>query len=96
MQSKHTAKQNTCTDKISVKRDPRLEASSLAFTASKPLKNCTMLEKLYYLKRSVEFQPLKIVGHQLEIVKFHKVLGPIIQNNLQWDAHIRSIIAKAS
>ena len=32
----------------------------------------------------------------MEIVDFHKVLGLIIQDNLKWDAHIRSIIAKAS
>jgi hypothetical protein len=52
--------------------------------------------RICYLKRSVELQPLTIAGRELEIVQSHKALGLIIQNNLKWDKHIRSIIAKGS
>jgi hypothetical protein len=52
--------------------------------------------RICYLKRSVEFQPLTIAGRALEIVQSHKALGLTIQNNLKWDEHIRSIIAKGS
>ena len=52
--------------------------------------------RICYLKRSVEFQPLTIAGRELEIVQSHKALGLTIQNNLKWDEHIRSIIAKGS
>ena len=52
--------------------------------------------RICFLKRSVELQPLEISGRELEIVQSHKALGLTIQNNLKWDEHIRSIIAKAS
>jgi hypothetical protein len=50
--------------------------------------------RICYLKRSIEFQPLTIAGRELEMVQSHKALGLTIQNNLKWDEHIRSIIAK--
>ena len=52
--------------------------------------------RICYLKRSVEFQPLTVAGRELEIVQSHKALGLTIQNNLKWDEHIRSMIAKGS
>jgi hypothetical protein len=52
--------------------------------------------RICYLKRTVEFQPLTIAGRELEIDQSHKALGLTIQNNLKWDEHIRSIIAKGS
>jgi hypothetical protein len=52
--------------------------------------------RICYLKISVEFQPLTIAERGLEIVQSHKALGLTIQNNLKWDKHIRSIIAKGS
>ena len=58
-------------------------------------KKCKEL-RICFLKRSVELQPLEISGCELEIVQSHKALGLTIQNNLKWDEHIRSIIAKAS
>jgi hypothetical protein len=50
--------------------------------------------RICYLKRSIEFQPLTFVGRELEMVQSHKALGLTIQNNLKWEEHIRSIIAK--
>ena len=58
-------------------------------------KKCKEL-RICFLKRSVELQPLEFSGRELEIVQSHKALGLTIQNNLKWDEHIRSIIAKAS
>jgi len=39
---------------------------------------------------------LKIDDQQLELVTSHKVLGLVIQNNLEWNNHIESIVTKAS
>ena len=58
-------------------------------------KKCKEL-RICFLKRSVELQPLEISGRELEIVQSHKTLNLTIQNNLKWDEHIRSTIAKAS
>ena len=48
-----------------------------------------------FLKETPQLPSLTI-GHMVETVQSHKVLGLIIQNNLKWDEQIRSIITKAS
>ena len=58
-------------------------------------KKCKEL-RICYLKRPVDFQPLTIAGRELETVQSHKILGLTVQNNLKWDVHIRSLIAKVS
>ena len=37
-----------------------------------------------------------IDGHALEVVRSHKVLGLVIQNDLKWNTHIESVVSKAS
>ena len=39
---------------------------------------------------------MKTHDQQLELVTSHKVLGLVIQNNLKWNNHIKSIVTKAS
>ena len=52
--------------------------------------------RICFLKDPIEFPHLKIDNQQLELVTSHKVLGLVIQNNLKWNNHIESIVAKAS
>ena len=52
--------------------------------------------RICFLKDPIEFPRLKIDNQQLELVTSHKVLGLVIQNNLKWNNHIESIVAKAS
>ena len=49
-----------------------------------------------FLKDPIEFPHLKNDDQQLELVTSYKVLGLVIQNNLKWNNHIESIVAKAS
>ena len=52
--------------------------------------------RICFLKDPIEFPHLKIDNQQLELVTSYKVLGLVIQNNLKWNNHIESIVAKAS
>ena len=52
--------------------------------------------RICFLKDPIEFPQLKIDNQQLELVTSNKVLGLVIQNNLKWNNHIESVVAKAS
>ena len=52
--------------------------------------------RISFLKDPIEFPHLKIDDQQLELIRSHKVLGLVIQNNLRWNNHIESFVTKAS
>ena len=58
-------------------------------------KKCKEL-RVCFLRESPDLSPLLIDGHALEVVRSHKVLGLVIQNDLKWNAHIESVVSKAS
>ena len=47
-----------------------------------------------FLREKPVLSPLLIDGHALEVVRSHKVLGLVIQNDLKWNEHIESVISK--
>ena len=49
-----------------------------------------------FFKKKPQLSPLTIDDQPLEVVTSHKVLGIIIQNDLKWNEHIASVVAKAS
>ena len=49
-----------------------------------------------FLRETPDLSPLLIDGHALEVVRSHKVLGLVIQNDLKWNDHIESVVSKAS
>ena len=59
------------------------------------VKKCKEM-RICFLKDPIEFPHLKIDNQRLELVTSHKILGLVIQNNLKWNNHIESIVAKAS
>ncbi len=59
------------------------------------LKKCKEL-RVCFLRETPDLSPLLIDGHALEVVRSHKVLGLVIQNNLKWNDHIESVVSKAS
>ena len=58
-------------------------------------KKCKEL-RLCFFKEKPQLSPLSIDDQPLEVVTSHKVLGLIIQNDLKWNEHIASVVAKAS
>ena len=58
-------------------------------------KKCKEL-RVCFLRESPDLSPLLIDGHALEVVRSHKVLGLVIQNDLKWNTHIESVVSKAS
>ena len=59
-------------------------------------KKCKELRVCFLGKRLIYHAPLLIDGHALEVVRSHKVLGLVIQNDLKWNEHIESVVSKAS
>ena len=49
-----------------------------------------------FFKVTPQLTPLRIDGQVLETVRSHKVLGLVIQDNLNWIEHICMIVSKAS
>ena len=49
-----------------------------------------------FLKEPIDLPHLRIDDQQLEFVTSHKALGLVIQNNLEWNNRIESIVTKAS
>ena len=58
-------------------------------------KKCKEL-RLCFFKEKPQLSPLTTDDQPLEVVTSHKVLGLIIQNDLKWNEHIASVVAKAS
>ncbi|XP_068697663.1 uncharacterized protein [Montipora foliosa] len=58
-------------------------------------KKCKEL-RLCFFKEKPQLSPLTTDDQPLEVVTSHKVLGLIIQNDLKWNQHIASVVAKAS
>ncbi len=58
-------------------------------------KKCKEL-RVCFLRETPDLSPLLIDGHALEVVRSHKVLGLVIQNDLKWNEHIESVVSKAS
>ena len=58
-------------------------------------KKCKEL-RVCFLRETPDLSPLLIDGHALEVVRSHKVLGLVIQNDLKWNDHIDSVVSKAS
>jgi hypothetical protein len=58
-------------------------------------KKCTEL-RICFLRESPDLSPLLIDRHELEVGRSHKVLGLVIRNDLKWNAHIESVVSKAS
>ena len=57
-------------------------------------KKCKEL-RVCFLRETPVLPPLLIDGHSLEVVRSHKVLGLVIQNDLKWNEHIETVVAKA-
>lgn len=49
-----------------------------------------------YLRDTPRLAPLQIDGQVLELVSSHKVLGLVIQSNLNCNDHISAVVSKAS
>lgn len=58
-------------------------------------KRCKEMQ-ICFLKEIAEPIRWRIDDHALELVTSHKVLGPVIQNNLNWNKLIDVIVTKAS
>ena len=58
-------------------------------------KKCKEL-RVCFLRETPDLSPLLIDGRALEVVRSHKVLGLVIQNDLKWNDHIESVVSKAS
>ena len=58
-------------------------------------KKCKQLH-VCFLRKTPDLSPLLIDGHALEVVRSHKVLGLVIQNDLKWNEHIDSVVSKVS
>jgi hypothetical protein len=57
-------------------------------------KKCKEL-RVCFLRETPDLSPLLIDGHVLEVVRFHKLLGLVIQNDLELNNHIESLVSKA-
>ena len=52
--------------------------------------------RLCFFEEKPQLAPLTIDGQLLEVFSAHNVLGLIIQNDLKWNEHIASVVAKVS
>ena len=88
----------------SLTKNGRMSIQSTLDTFSKWVSNnlmklnankCKELQMCFY-KETPQLSPLRIDGQVLGTVCSNKVLGLVIQDNLEWNEHICMIVSKAS